>query len=362
VGALIVGGTLVGTAGVSADSGLPQRTASELLVDLQDPQATALSGTVVTKADLGLPDLPMGMASSAGLTSLVSGSNTLRVWTAGPDQTRVALIGSAEETDVVHSGRDVWVWSSSGKTAEHYVMPDRDASAPSRTVPGSMDLPSTPQEAADLVLKALDGTTDVSTSGVASVAGRPVYELILTPRQSDTLVERVVIAIDAETSTPLRVQVFSTVMPEPAFEIGFTSVDFTEPDASVFAFTPPPGATVTEHADAMAGSATKEPAGTPGDPGVEPTVVGTGWSQVVVATLPADQLASLAGGVQDTAQGGGASADALALLESLPRTTGAWGSGRILSGTLLSAILTDDGRIAIGAVAPETLGAALAAQ
>ena len=54
--------------------------------------------------------------------------------------------------------------------------------------------------------------------------------------------------------------------------------------------------------------------------------------------------------------------DAAALLESLPRTSGTWGSGRVLNGTLFSAILTDDGRIAIGAVTPQTLGAALAAQ
>ncbi len=54
--------------------------------------------------------------------------------------------------------------------------------------------------------------------------------------------------------------------------------------------------------------------------------------------------------------------DAAALLESLPRVSGEWGTGRVLSGTLVSAILTDDGRVAIGAVTPETLGAALAAQ
>ena len=34
----------------------------------------------------------------------------------------------------------------------------------------------------------------------------------------------------------------------------------------------------------------------------------------------------------------------------------------MLRGTLFSAILTDDGRVAVGAVSPEALGAALAAQ
>ena len=54
--------------------------------------------------------------------------------------------------------------------------------------------------------------------------------------------------------------------------------------------------------------------------------------------------------------------DAVALLASLPRISGEWGTGRVLSGTLVSAILTDDGRVAIGAVGPKTLSAALAAQ
>jgi hypothetical protein len=44
----------------------------------------------------------------------------------------------------------------------------------------------------------------------------------------------------------------------------------------------------------------------------------------------------------------------------LPRASGTWGSGRLLEGTLFSALVTDDGRVAVGAVAPERLYAALA--
>ena len=101
------------------------------------------------------------------------------------------MIGTAQESDVVRNGRDVWMWSSTNDTADHYVLPERDTSAVS---PLPADLPRTPQEAAALVLASLDGTTGVSTSGVDQVAGRPVYELILTPKQTDTLVARVVMA------------------------------------------------------------------------------------------------------------------------------------------------------------------------
>jgi hypothetical protein len=189
-----------------------------------------------------------------------------------------------------------------------------------------------------------------------------VYELVLTPKQSDTLIARVAIAVDAETSVPLRVQVFSTQLQDPAFEVGFTNVDFATPDASLFAFTPPPGATVTEHA-AADHVAKPGDAAAPLDGAARPTVVGTGWSQVMVAAVPTDMGAAAPGDGQTGNSDTTANNDqVMAMLQALPTTTGAWGTGRVLNGTLFSAILTDDGRIAIGAVTPETVGAALAAQ
>jgi hypothetical protein len=193
--------------------------------------------------------------------------------------------------------------------------------------------------------------------------------LALTPRDPETLVARVTLSMDAGTNVPLRVRVYSTRIPDPAFEVGFTSVDFATPDAALFEFTPPPGASVTEHAapdaDALTGSTGPTPDLPDGD---EPTVVGEGWSTVVITDLPVDSLADLAESGMGSDERGyrGGNSDpagtALALIEALPAESGAWGTGRVLRGTLFSAILTDDGRVAIGAVSPEALGAALAAQ
>jgi len=41
--------------------------------------------------------------------------------------------------------------------------------------------------------------------------------------------------------------------------------------------------------------------------------------------------------------------------------SGTWGTGHLLEGTVFSAVLTDDGRLAIGAVAPSALYDALSA-
>ena len=70
----------------NADRKLPARSAEQLLVDVQQAQVDGLSGTVVQKANLGIPDIP-GVSGEDGseLTSLVSGTHTLRVRYSGED-------------------------------------------------------------------------------------------------------------------------------------------------------------------------------------------------------------------------------------------------------------------------------------
>jgi outer membrane lipoprotein-sorting protein len=336
----------------SAQGSLPPRTAAQLLVDVQHARLTALSGTVVETSNLGLPSLPsLGGhgGSSASFSSLVSGSHTMRVWYAGPDQVRVALLGQLGESDLVRNGGDVWAWSSDTNTATHWTAPTSDGAqrmtGPMTPGPAS-GTPATPQQAAEAALAAIDPTTRVTTDPTAVVAGRSAYELVLTPRDSRSTVGSVRIAIDGSTHLPTRVQVYARGAASPAFEIGFTSFSTSTPPASTFAFTPPPGATVKQ------GSSTA-PSGTPGSHGMHsgtpPQVVGTGWTSVVVAR------------VGSTTSGQGSGSGTLAgVLKSLPTVSGAWGSGHLLHGALFSAVLTDDGRIAVGAVPPSMLYAALA--
>jgi outer membrane lipoprotein-sorting protein len=358
--ALIGGGAVVATQAASADPSLPSRTPAQLLVDVQQARLTAISGTVVQTSNLGLPDLP-GMGGggpgggSSSLTSMVSGTHTWRLWYAGPQQARVALLGSLGESDIVRNGKDLWVWSSADKKATHTTLPAH-ADAPEPGRPGPTDLPKTPQEAADRALKALGPTTSVTTSGAAVVAGRSAYELVLAPKDRTSLIGQVRISVDAARHIPLRVQVFSTRAANPAFEVGFTSVDFAKPDPSRFTFNPPPGTAVTEsRARPQAPSAAQRQDAADAAKAVR--VVGTGWSTVAVATLPKEATAGAAGDRK------GRSAGSLqGIVSALPKVSGSWGSGRLLKGTLFSVVVTDDGRVAVGAVTPDRLYAALAAK
>ena len=349
---VLTGGAAIRTLTASADPTLPPRSPAQLLVDLQTARLDGLSGTVVASTDLGLPKLPTGGGQgSSELSSLVSGSHTLRVWYAGPDSMRIALLGTLGESDVISTGRDVWTWTSANNTAEHRVLPvlGADSEPASRPPLDPSALPRTPQEAADAALAAIDPTTLVSSGSAARVAGRPAYELVLQPRDTASLIGGVRIAIDATEHVPLRVQVYPAGSDTAAIEVAFTQVSFARPDPAQFRFNPPPGATVVEvPAPTADGPSAPDPTKTPGA-APPAAVIGTGWTSVLVLRAPQQQSAPASTQTPEDPRGTGA------LLGSLPTVSGSWGSGRLLTGRLFSLLLSDDGRILVGAVRPDAL-------
>ena len=240
---------------------------------------------------------------------------------------------------------------------DHVTLPAHTGTAPSRTAPSAMPA-LTPDTVAAKVLAAVDPTTTVTVDRTAYVAGRPVYELVLAPKQTGSLVSSVRIAIDSETSMPLGVWVYAVGQDAPAFESSFTSITFAAPDSSVFAFTSPAGATVTQQALPAApaprttsgyGSAVgQQSTSTP-----KPTVIGHGWNTVVEAS----GLPSLVDGLpQGSGSSNGSSTAALnLLLKASTPVSGSYGSGRIIETSLLTVLLLDDGRVFAGAVTPAVL-------
>lgn len=333
---VVGGGAAVGRFAAEAEPSLPPRSAAQLLVDLQTARLDGLSGTVVQRADLGLPPIA-GLVSGDGPADLLTGTHTLRVWHSGPDRQRIALVDTLGERDVIRNGRDVWTWNSRTNTATHRTLPaEKDAG----TTP---EVPVTPQDAAAKALAAIDPTTEVAVGRAATVAGRDAYELVLTPRDTASLVHQVRIAIDATEHLPLRFEVFADGGDRPAFEVAFTQIDYARPDADQFTFNPPPGVKVTE--ERVGRDRPDVPRG-PAD-GERPDVrtVGEGWTTVVVAKV---------GGAARTPAAEDAP-DLDVLAKQLPAVSGDWGSGRLFRSDLVTALLTDDGRLIAGAVTPERL-------
>lgn len=328
-----------------AEPTLPPKTAQQLLVDLQNQQVDAFSGTVETRTDLGLPALPLGDSDFAALTS---GTHTVKVWHNGAEKSRVSLIDSGAEASVIRNGNDVWQWSSSSRTATHAVLTEHENQPGDATPPAST--PQTPQQAAEQLLAKVEPTTEVTVTRTARIAGRSAYQLELDPKSTATLVDRITIAVDAENHAPLQVEVWASGANAPAIKVGYTSVSFTAPDDAVFVFTPPAGVTV-EEATADHGDKTKPTAEEAKRP--ETTTVGEGWDAVTITRLPERPAGS------EPTPDPGQSGEWEQVQQNLPVVTGPWGSGRVLTSALVTFVITDDGRVAVGMVPTDRVVAAI---
>jgi outer membrane lipoprotein-sorting protein len=333
-GAVVAVAGAVGLALLAVPSGagaapeLPPVTPEDLVSSVLTARPGPFDGTVELDNELGLPALP-------NMPQAGSGTSTARVWSDGQGRGRVQVPSDSGERTLVSDGSTFWSWDSADRTVVRAPQhAERHTSAP--------DTATDPTAAATQALAALRPTSTIGVDGTAEVAGRPAYELVLAPLPSErTLLREVRIAVDSDTRVPLRLTVLANGSSEPALQLGFTNLSFGAQDGSLFTFAPPPGATVK---DREPGTAAHENAD-----GAAPTVVGDGWDAVVVAKAPAPKSAG--------AEGRRSGAPDLSTLGTA--VSGPWGSGRLITTTVGGAIITDDGRIAAGAVPEPVLASAL---
>ena len=350
-GALVVtGGVLAGSliSTAQAAPGLPPRTPAQLLAEVADSATPPLTGTVVETASFGLPALP-ATGNPTSLSSLLTGSHTIRVWYASPGHFRLAVPEQLSESDVIRDGGTAWLWQSTLNKVTKFTLPAHAA----KPVP---EQPLTPQQAAQQVLAAVGPTTTVSVSSNVTVAGQAAYALNLAPKDTRPLVGQIQIAVDGRNGVPLRLQVFARGASGPAFQVGYTDIHFVTPAPADLSFTPPPGATVTQVnlTGAQAGSHGQARPGT--------ATIGSGW--LTVLKLPSSALTPAGpapgNGSSRGASSGESAAVLSALLGSASQVHGAWGSGRLLRTSLVSVLMTDQGSTYVGAVEPSVLYAAAA--
>ena len=313
-------------------------TAAAVIASIAKSSDERYSGKLSQTSDLGLPELPTGAGGSSlegnasDALSLLTASHTARVYVDGASKQRVQVTEQLAEQDLIRNGSTVWTWDSKQRAATKTTLPSRSTHSPGT---------ATPTDVAEQAIDAITPTTTVSKPVATSVAGHDAWLLTLTPKSSDTLVGRVELAVDQQTGLPLRASVTAAGKDDPAFQVGFTSLDYGAPAARLFDFTPPTGADVStkDLSDATPGSGARHH----GDGSAErPTVSGSGWDKVVA--LPA--------GSADQA---GLDSDASGLLDQL---TTAVDGGRAVQTSLVSVYLTDDGRVLAGAVPVSALAAA----
>ena len=261
---------------------LPDRTVAELLAAM-DESVEGFSGTVSKTSNLGLPELEMSQMMSEEMIedmeqrmpdgfeefipqvveqtsftdaiSLLAGTDTIRVY-ASEEGFRAQILDPMSQRDVLVTDEAVYSYNAKTNTVltrETDIEIDREKLS-EYSSQMELDL-SNPDQVADYLLEQAEGKASIAVGDDHRVAGRDAYRLVITPLSDVSLIERIDVSVDAETGLGLAVQVYSTEQSEVALEVAFEDISYDTPDASIFAFTPPPGATVEtlEVPDAFAG-------------------------------------------------------------------------------------------------------------
>jgi outer membrane lipoprotein-sorting protein len=366
VTAAVVAGLQIPSA--QASPTLPARTPAQLLAEVSsDASLPPLTGTMVESTSLGLPQLPQ-VGGATSLTSLLTGSHTIKIYYQSGRQFRVSIPEPESEIDLIRNGGTAWLWNSTENSVTKFNLPANSKGKVASLKSGLPSTPLTPQQAANQLLKAVGKTTVVSVEANVMVAGEPCYQLVLAPKDDRSLVGKVTIAVDAKYGVPLRVQVFAKHTASPAFQFGYTAIQFVAPASANYDFTPPAGASLNV-VNGNRGSGTSAGGKESGDSGFGS--FGTSW--LTVAELPQSDLMKGfgAGGLgsaksaaptgtsgPSSAMGNDSQAVISNLLGAAKPVHGAWGSGTLLTTSLFSMLMTN-GEVYIGAVEPSVLYAAV---
>lgn len=262
---------------------LPDLTPQQVMLLMEEP-ITGFSGTVVKTTDLGLPALEMSSMVSEDMAQemadkmpegmedfvpqvlesnlvtqaveLIAGTHKMRLY-ASEAGMRVQVLDPMSERDLIVSGNQFWIYDAKNATATtgEFELPteaeldqakaEAELKLDELSAELQLDL-ANPEAVADYLLAEAEKTSTISVGKDHMLAGRTAYQLIAEPKSEQSLIDSVVVSVDSETGMALDVKVYSIEQEEPAISIGFESINFETPDASLFNFTPPAGTTVQQ--------------------------------------------------------------------------------------------------------------------
>jgi len=281
VASLIAAGTIVLPMQANAVD-LPDLTPQQVML-LMDGEIQGFSGTIVKTSELGLPPIQLSSMMDEDMikemeeklpegfedfvptlieqnlvtqaVELIAGTHKIRVY-ASAEGTRVQILDPMKQRDLIVNKDEFWFYDSRKATAitgtfdmqvdqadVDKAQADAEAKLAEYAAAIQLDI-SNPEAVANYLMEKIGENTTVSVGKDHRVAGRTAYQLIAQPNADNSLIESVVISVDSETGMALDVKVYSVEQDAPAMHVGFESISFEIPDASIFSFTPPAGTTV----------------------------------------------------------------------------------------------------------------------
>jgi hypothetical protein len=173
-------------------------------------------GYAESSGSLALPELP----NLADVAALFAGTTRMRAWYAGPDRSRVDVLGTAGEHDVYRLPDGEYTWDYGANTLTELV------GEPSVRLPRAGDL--LPPSLARQLLRAA-GNDPVSVLPARRVAGVAASGLRLVPADPETTIGRVDLWADPASGLPVRVEVTARGQQAPILVTEFQDLAQTTP-------------------------------------------------------------------------------------------------------------------------------------
>jgi outer membrane lipoprotein-sorting protein len=215
-----------------------------------------------------------GGAASSPLLTGASG----RLWISSEGEVRLELQAEQGDTQILYDGHTITLYDAASNSLYRYTVPQDSgegdesdnpsgasgaASGPGGEASGDGHKIPTVAEIQEAIVRIMRHA-NLSGATPTDVAGQPAYAVRISPSRNGGLVGGAELAWDADHGVPLRLAVYSTQSSSPVLELTATEVSYGAVPSSIFAFTPPADAKVTEieppsaHAHARGGVA-KQP-------------------------------------------------------------------------------------------------------
>jgi outer membrane lipoprotein-sorting protein len=218
-----------------------------------------------------LASQPGAGGGEAAASPLLTGASG-RLWISGDGRVRLELQAEQGDTQILYDGHTISLYDAATNSLYRYTPPARQQSASAsggelgvaepeivRTKTGSSSSSSSSEPAATTDDHGIPTVAEIQEAIVhvmrhanlsgatpTDVAGQPAYAVRISPSHDGGLVGSAELAWDADHGVPLRLAVYSTQSSSPVLELTATEVSYGAVSSSVFEFTPPANAKVTE--------------------------------------------------------------------------------------------------------------------
>jgi outer membrane lipoprotein-sorting protein len=184
---------------------------------------------------------------------LLSGASG-RLWISAEGKVRLELEAEQGDTEIVYDGHTLSVYEPASNTLYRYTPAAGEQGSSPGTPPSDSSAGDEPDhthhiptvEQIEETISHIMRHADLSGAIPTNVAGQPAYSVRISPKEDGGLVGGAELAWDAARGVPLQLAVYSTTSSTPVLELAATEISYGPVPDSVFAFTPPPGAKVTE--------------------------------------------------------------------------------------------------------------------